>query len=149
MRRLSWATFAALALSTACSSTTGIGDRTAGDGGADSAVDQPGDDAGSIAAQDGGSHAAPDSGGIAPDGGAAQCGHGNDACGTCVATQCCAEATACANDQACQTAALCVAAQCTGTFDQCAAQCNTTNDAAFTAYAQCVSQKGCGASCKP
>lgn len=77
------------------------------------------------------------------------CGKLGDACGDCVATNCCPEMSACAGDKACQTAAACVSLKCTGNWDKCATECDTTGNAAFKAYSACVVAKGCAATCKP
>jgi hypothetical protein len=80
-----------------------------------------------------------DAGAPQPTGcGAAQ----GDTCGQCFATSCCTEMTACSKDTACQTDSRCLYT-CTGAFADCVTKCNTTSDAAFAAYAQCMTDKGC------
>ena len=72
-----------------------------------------------------------------------------DACGDCVATSCCPEATACASDKECQSTAVCVSLKCTGSWDKCATECNTSGNANFSAYSACIVAHGCSTICKP
>ena len=93
--------------------------------------------------------AGPSDTGTKTDGGAATCPSSADPCSNCVAAHCCTEATACAGDKDCQTAAICVSLKCTGSWDKCAPECNTTANDVFNKYSACIVANGCATICKP